>query len=186
MPKPEKVEIVRDVTERFRSSTAVYFVDYQGLTVAEISALRRKLKEKQAELKVAKNTLLRIALLDAELGEAPVLVGPTGVVIAHEDPVISLKVIMEFAKDKPNLKAKGGLMDHAFYDQAQVLAISQLPSKKEMLAQIIGSLQAPAFNLVWALRGVAAGLVYTLQAIAEKPQDAPQEAPLDTPLEANA
>jgi large subunit ribosomal protein L10 len=176
MPKPEKIEIVRDVIERFRSSTAVYFVDYQGLTVAEISALRRKLKEKQAELKVAKNTLLRIALKDAELGEAPILEGPTGVIIAHDDPIIPLKVVMEFAKDKPHLKAKGSLMDHTFYDQAQVLAISQLPTKKEMLAQIVSSLQAPAFNLVWALRGVAASLVYTLQAIAEKQQDIPQDA----------
>jgi large subunit ribosomal protein L10 len=168
MPKPEKVNAVSEIVERFRGSAAVYFVDYQGLTVAEVSSLRRKLKEKQAELKVAKNTLLGIALKISNLGEAPVLVGPTGVVIAHDDPVVPLKVVMDFAKEKPHLKAKGGLLDGRFFDAAQVVLISQLPSRNEMLAQIIGSLQAPIANLVWALQGVSANLVYTLQAIAEK------------------
>jgi large subunit ribosomal protein L10 len=168
MPKPKKIQAVEELSQRFRSSSAIYFVEYKGLTVAEISVLRRKLKEKKAELKVAKNTLMRIALEHAELGRVDILTGPTGIITTQDDPILPLKVVAEFAKEKTALVAKGGLLDGKFFDGAQVVALSKVPPKKELLAQVLGSLQAPLVGLIWALQGVGANLVYMLQAISEK------------------
>jgi large subunit ribosomal protein L10 len=168
MPKPQKVQAVEELSQRFRSSSAIYFVEYKGLTVAEISVLRRRLKEKKAELKVAKNTLTRIALEHAELGKVDILTGPTGLITTQDDPILPLKVVTEFAKEKTALITKGGLLDGKFFDRAQVAALSKVPPKKELLAQVLGSLQAPLVGLIWALQGVGANLVYTLQAISSK------------------
>lgn len=168
MPNPKKVEQLEDIKLALKSSTAVYFLDYQGLNVADISALRRKLKESKAVFKVAKNTLLKIALDEAGLGSVEVLKGPTGVMLTTEDPVVPLKVLMEFAKDKEAIKPKGGFLEGRFYDAAQMRELAKLPSKNELLAQILGSLQLPVQGLLWALQGPMANLVFTLQAIAEK------------------
>ena len=90
MPKLQKVQAVEELSQRFRSSSAIYFVEYKGLTVAEISVLRRKLKEKKAELKVAKNTLMRIALEQAELGKVDILTGPTGITAEVRSELVRL------------------------------------------------------------------------------------------------
>lgn len=168
LPTKKKIKIVEDIQERVRSSKAIYFVDYKGLTVAEISALRRKLKEKRADLKVAKNTLLHIALSETQSVNPQVLEGPTGLVTAFEDPIAPLKVLTEFAKDKTTLKAKGGFLEGRFFSSGEMEALSSLPSKNELLAQIIGSLQAPILGLIWALQGTMTNLVFTLQAISQK------------------
>ncbi len=168
MPNTKKVEQLKDIKLALRSSTAVYFLDYQGLNVADISALRRKLKESKAVFKVAKNTLLRIALDEIGMVPIEVLRGPTGVMLTAEDPVIPLKVLMEFAKDKEAIKPKGGFLEGKFYDAVKMKELAMLPSKNELLAQILGSLQAPVQGLLWALQGPMANLVFTLQAIAEK------------------
>jgi large subunit ribosomal protein L10 len=168
LPNVKKVKQLEDIKQALKNSTALYFLDYQGLNVADISALRRKLKESQAVFKVAKNTLLRIALKEMGISPAEVLRGPTGVMLTIEDPVVPLKALMEFAKEKEAIKPKGGFLEGIFYNAAQIRELSMLPSRSELLAQIIGSLQAPIQGLLWALQGPVSNLIFTLQAIAEK------------------
>lgn len=168
MPNPKKFEQLKEIRGALKGSSAVYFLDYQGLNVADISALRRKLKEARAEFKVAKNTLLKIALDEVGLDASPILRGPTGVLLTMEDPVAPLKVLMEFAKEKEAIKPKGGFLEGKFFDGTQMKELSRLPSKNELLAQILGSLQAPIQGLLWALEGPISNLVFTLQAIAQK------------------
>ncbi|MCR4428996.1 MAG: 50S ribosomal protein L10 [Caldiserica bacterium] len=168
MPNPKKFEQLKEIRGALKGSSAVYFLDYQGLNVADISALRRKLKEARAEFKVAKNTLLKIALDEVGLDASPILRGPTGVLLTMEDPVAPLKVLMEFAKEKEAIKPKGGFLEGKFFDGSQMKELSRLPSKNELLAQILGSLQAPIQGLLWALEGPISNLVFTLQAIAQK------------------
>lgn len=168
MPNLRKIKQLEEIKLALKSSTAMYFLDYQGLNVADISALRRKLKESKAVFKVAKNTLLKMALQEMGMVPAEVLRGPTGVMLTIEDPVAPLKVLMEFAKDKEVIKPKGGLLEGNFFDAAQIKELSRLPTKNELLAQIIGSLKAPVQNLLWALQGPMSNLIFTLQAIAER------------------
>jgi large subunit ribosomal protein L10 len=168
LPNPKKFEQLKEIRGALKGSSAVYFLDYQGLNVADISALRRKLKEARAEFKVAKNTLLKIALDEVGLDASPILRGPTGVLLTMEDPVAPLKVLMEFAKEKEAIKPKGGFLEGKFFDGSQMKELSRLPSKNELLAQILGSLQAPIQGLLWALEGPISNLVFTLQAIAQK------------------
>jgi len=168
LPNPKKVEILEDIKLALKSSTAVYFVDYQGLNVADISALRRKLKENKAVFKVAKNTLLKIALEEAGMGSVEVLKGPTGVMVTAEDPVLPLKALMDFAKDKEAIKPKGGILEGKFCTANEMQRLAQLPSKNNLLAQIVGSLQAPLQGILWALQGPVVNLAFTLQAIAQK------------------
>lgn len=168
MPTKKKMEIIEDIKERVSSSNAIYFVDYKGLTVAEISDLRRKLKEKRADLKVAKNTLLNLALSDTYSLSSEILLGPTGLITAFEDPIAPLKVLTEFAKEKTALKAKGGFLEGRFFSLQEMEVLSQLPSKNALLTQILSSLQAPILGLIWALQDSIANLVFTLQAISQK------------------
>lgn len=168
MPNPKKFEQLKEIKGALKGSSAIYFLDYQGLNVADISTLRRKLREARAEFKVAKNTLLKIALDEVGLDASSVLKGPTGVMLTMEDPVAPLKVLMEFAKEKEAIKPKGGFLEGRFFDAAQMKELSQLPSKNELLAQILGSLQAPVQGLLWALQGPVSNLVFTLQAITQR------------------
>ncbi len=168
LPTKKKMEIIEDIKERVSSSNAIYFVDYKGLTVAEISDLRRKLKEKRADLKVAKNTLLNLALSDTYSLSSEILLGPTGLITAFEDPIAPLKVLTEFAKEKTALKAKGGFLEGRFFSLQEMEVLSQLPSKNALLTQILSSLQAPILGLIWALQDSIANLVFTLQAISQK------------------
>ena len=179
MPNAQKQLVVSELKEIFAESNGAILTDYRGLTVAEVTNLRRKLRDSGAEYHVVKNTLFKIALggeLSPEL--EPLLTGPTAIAFAKGDVVASTKAVLDFltALKKPDIKVKGGFIDGKVYDVAQVTALSKLPSREQLIAQFIGTLNGPAAQLVGTLDSIAAEFVRTIQAIADKQGGAPAEA----------
>jgi len=163
--KKNAVKALREIIEK---STDLIFTDFRGLTVAQLTDLRHKLRQEQASYKVVKNNYMQIAL--QELGKPDVsdfLVGPTGVAFATRDIGPVAKIFVEFAKEVP-LVLKGAIVDGKKMDQAGIDALSKLPSKTELIAKLMGSLKAPATNMVYVLNAVISKLVRTLKAVADK------------------
>ena len=163
-----KQEAIASLRDKINASSDFIFTDYRGLTVLQISQLRKQLREKNAEYHVIKNNFARIAfekLSFPSVGD--VLTGPTAVAFTGADSNEVAKVLVEFAKENP-VKLKGGFVDRAFYDAKQVEAFSKLPGKNQLISMLMSAMQAPLQNLVYALNGVPTKLVRTLQAVADQ------------------
>jgi len=169
MPNAQNVEILAQIKEDLTDVTAMWVVDYRGLTVKEIQQLRRNIRECGAVMKVYKNTLVHRALADMELANLDeILEGPSAFVFAGEDPVAAAKVLKDFAKGNQNMQIKGGMMDGEFVNAAQVEAIASLPSKEQLLGQIAGLISGMARGLAVSISGVSRGLAVATQAVAEQ------------------
>jgi large subunit ribosomal protein L10 len=173
MPNPQKVLIVSELREIVQNSKGAILTDYRGLTVAEVSKLRRKLREFGAEYHIVKNTLYKRALggeISPELEN--LLKGPTAIVFAKDDIVAPAKAILDFVKEtkKQEVKVKGGYIDGKVISVDQVTAISKLPSREQIIGTLIGTLNAPASELVGTLNGIVSEFVRTVQAIADDKQ----------------
>lgn len=166
--RQEKADLVHELTEELKQAQGVIITDYRGLPVADLQTLRRELRGMHASYHIAKNTLLTLALKEAGL-PAPesLLDGPTAVAFLGEDIAGPAKRLSAFFKDK-NLPIKGAILGQSVYDAQGVQDLSQLPTRGELYAQFLGSLQAPASNLVGVLNGVLQQLVSVLQAKAEQ------------------
>lgn len=165
-PRPEKVAIVEELKERFDSSAAVLVTEYRGLKVSELEELRRELKAKGADIKVFKNTLVRIAA--SQSGNSvvePLLEGPTALTFVKDDPAAIAKSLREFAKAKPALVLKGGLMGGKKLGVEETLALADLPSREVLLAQFAGALSAPMQKFASLLKAVPQNFAYALQAL---------------------
>ncbi len=162
-----KVDAIQELKDEFSQVEDFIFADYRGLTVEQITELRGKLREEGATFKVVKNRFAKIAL--QELGRPDVsdkLVGPTAIALSGADSGPVAKILLEFAKDAP-LEVKGGLVAGDVYDIAQVEAFSKLPTKPELIAKLMGTLNAPVQNMVYLLNAVPETFVRTLQAVAD-------------------
>jgi large subunit ribosomal protein L10 len=169
MPNAQNKETLTKIKEDLEGVSAVWVVDYRGLTVKQAQALRRSIREAGAHLTVYKNTLMHIALTDAELPTMDdLLEGPSAFVFAKEDPAAAAKAIKTFAKDNQNLVIKGGMMDGVQYDAAQVEAIASLPSREELMGQIAGMLSGVARGLAVTINGVPQGLAQSISQVAEQ------------------
>lgn len=167
--QPAKLEAVKSLVDQFAGSTGFFFADYRGLTVAQITELRGKLREQKAEFHVVKNNFARIAFreMKEQDGVSDLLTGPTAVTITRDESGVVAKTLLDFTKESP-LQVKGGLVDGMLFDQNQVEAYSKLPGKKELLQMLMGTMNAPMQNFVYALNGIATKLVRTMAAVAEK------------------
>lgn len=169
MPNVQKQEMLAKIKEDLDGVKAVWVVDYRGLTVKEIQALRGDIREADASMKVYKNTLMHIALDEMELPNLDaVLEGPSAFVFAGEDPVASAKALKDFAKKNQNLVIKGGMMDNAFVDAAQVEAIAALPSREELIAKLLGTISNPLVKTVRVLNGPMEAFARCVSAIADQ------------------
>ncbi len=173
MAKPEKVAAVAQIREDLQASQAVFVTDYRGMTVAQMTELRRKLREVGAEYRVVKNTLTRWAAaeVNAEALE-PLLVGPTAVAFAKEDPVGAAKALNEFAKETKILEIRGGWLEGQLMTVDDVQALADLPPREVLLAQVVGGIQAPIAGFVSVLQGTLRSLVYALNAVREQKEKA--------------
>jgi large subunit ribosomal protein L10 len=150
--RAEKQESIREIQEVIQQNEAFYLVDFKGLKVKEISALRDKVRESAGSLKVVKNTLLKKASEGTGLsGASGWMEGPTALAWAGADPIPLAKALVAFAKENPKLKLKGGVVDGKAVDAAAVEILSKLPGINEIRAGLIGLLQAPATKLVRVL-----------------------------------
>lgn len=161
-----KAAVVEEVKSKLSQSMAFVLADYRGLNVAEITQLRRQLREAGAELKVVKNTLTRIATRDLGLqGLDPYLEGPTAIVFTYGDPVAPAKVLTGFAKTKERFQLKAGILQGKVITPAEIKTLAELPSKEELVAKVMGGLKGPLYGLVNVLSGPIRNLVYVLEAV---------------------
>ena len=171
--REEKAALIDELREQLRGTDLVIVTDYRGLTVGQMQTLRRDLRAAGGQFRVAKNTLLRLAAEREDQSDLSSFIdGPTGIAIAEGDMVTVAKAVTTFAKDADALEVRGGLMNGQGISAAEVAALASLPSREEMLAKMLGSMQAPATNLVGVLSGVARSLAYVLQARSEQLQQA--------------
>ena len=171
MPKTrkEKEEIVSNLAEELNKAKSLVFTDYQGLTVSDIQELRNKVQEKEGDYKVIKNSLFQKALEASELKgiEVGEMKGPLALGIGFADEVAPAKEIHTFAKGKETPKMSGGVLEGKYLDNKEITALAQLPSKEELMAKVVGSINAPVSGFVNVLAGNIRGLVSVLNNIKE-------------------
>ena len=165
----DKVAVVEEATRLLAATEALYLSDYRGLKVSELTELRAKLRDGGATLRVLKNTLARRAA--AEAGRAqivPLLSGPTAVTFCGDDPVAPAKALIDFMRTHPQLVVRGGLLQGDTVDADAVRALSMLPPRDVLLAQVVGTMAAPLTGLVTVLQGTISGFARALQQIVEQ------------------
>ena len=162
----EKAETVAAVQLRLKAAKMAIVTEYRGLSVAQITRLRRDIRQAQGEYQVIKNTLVRRALHDTVFAELEKLLeGPNGWVFAYEDPVMLSKALVKFADDHDKLRIKGGVFEGKFMDPAGVKVLSQMPSKPELQAKLLALLNAPATQLVRLIQEPGARVVRLIESI---------------------
>ncbi len=169
MPSAQNTERLEVIKADLADVEAVWVVDYRGLTVKEVQQLRVSIRETGAVMKVHKNTLMQLALKELDMPAMDeVLSGPSAFVFAQGDPVASAKAIKDFAKENEALQIKGGIMDGAFVDAEAVEKIAALPSREELIAKLLGSIQNPLVKTVRVLNGPMEAFARVVNAIAEQ------------------
>ena len=166
--RQDKEAMVRSVAERFEKAKALIFSGYRGLRVSEMNELRAKLRLAQGRMQVVKNRMVKRALKEKGIGELDrYFSGPTAVADADLDPAALAKVLVEFAKDHERLELRGGYMEGKQLTLANIQMLAKLPPREVLYAKMLGSLNAPATNLVGVLQGLSRQLVQVINAIKE-------------------
>lgn len=168
MKREDKARVIEDLAGKMRGGTAV-LVDYQGINVAQSTDLRARSREAGVEFIVAKNTLARRAANEAGVeGLDEYLTGPTALAFS-DDPVASAKLMAEFADQVESFALKGGLLEgERVLDEAGVVALSKLPGRDQLLAQLLGAIQFPVAGLVNVLNAPLRNLAVVMNQVAEQ------------------
>ncbi len=175
MPTEFRKQQVADHLEKLQRSEAVFICEYRGLTVAQLTSIRAKVRKAGGEMKVSRNTLMAIALTEAGLPVPEALMaGPNIYSFAFENAPAVAKVLSEFSKEKGNEKlvVKGGVLGQSVLDAVGVTVLADLPPREVLLAQVVGTIAAPLRGLVTVLSGPARGLVTCLSQLKEKKEAA--------------
>lgn len=152
----QKKQLVDEITDKFKSSTAVVVVDYRGLNVAEVTELRKQLREAGVEFKVYKNTMTRRAVEAAGMdGLNSALTGPNAIAFSTEDVVAPARILNDFAKDHEALEIKAGVIEGNVATVDEIKALAKLPSHEGLLSMLLSVLQAPIRNFALAAKAVA-------------------------------
>ena len=173
MPTAKKEAAIGELKERLEQSGNLFFTNYAGLTVEEITRLRGELRKDGSTYAVAKNTLFSIAAGD-ELAKQleQFLHGPTAIVFAGSDPVAPAKALKKFSDDVKPVEVKAAYIEGRVVDAAQVKVLAALPSREELIAKMVGSIASPLRGLVTVLSGNQSGLVRVLNSIREQKEAA--------------
>ncbi|HZW68132.1 MAG TPA: 50S ribosomal protein L10 [Pseudogracilibacillus sp.] len=151
-----KKQIVEEIAEKFKESDSTVLVDYRGLTVEEVTELRKQLRDNGVEYKVYKNTMSRRAAEAAELDDLKeTLVGPTAIAFGKEDVVTPAKVLHDFAKNHEALEIKGGVIEGRIATLDEIKELSTLPDHDGLVSMLLSVLQAPIRNLAYATKAIA-------------------------------
>lgn len=167
LTKEKKASDIASLKASLEKAKMAVVSDYRGLSVKEITDLRRQLQKVDADYTVAKNTLIKVALKDHPMGEtlAPFLSGPTALAISYGDPVAPAKILSDFMRTSKKTDIRGGVLEGKAVDAGQVKAIAELPSREVLIAKALGSMKSPITGIVMVLSAVPKSLVYTLEAI---------------------
>jgi large subunit ribosomal protein L10 len=169
--REQKAQVIQNVAGALRESSAVFAVDYRGISVAQAAALRTTLRGTDATFTVVKNTLAELAAGEVGAdGLKPLLKGPTAMTFVRGDAAAAAKALRDFRRSTQNtlLEFKGGWMDGQALSPEDVDAIAQLPSKEVLVGRLVGMIASPLSGLVTALNNLPAGLARQLQQIADQ------------------
>lgn len=151
-----KKPIVEEISANIKDAQSVVIVDHRGLTVAEDTELRKQLREAGITYKVYKNTMMNFAFKGTDCeGLAPYLEGPSAIAISKDDATAPARILCKFAKGAKALEIKGGVVEGTVYDSKGIEAISNVPSREELLGKLLGSIQSPITNLARVLNQIA-------------------------------
>ncbi len=151
-----KTAAIEEAKKTFADYNNFIFADYRGMTVEQISSLRKKLREQNAVLKVVKNNFARIAFESMDINDvADYLKGPTVVAMTKEDANVVAKTLFDFAKDAPVLTVKGACVEKEIFDAAKIEAFSKVPGKKELIAMLMSAINGPARQLAATIKAYA-------------------------------
>jgi len=163
--RQKKEEILQELVDKFGKSKSIVFADYRGLDVAGISRLRRKLNESDAEMKIAKKTLINLAAKESKIEIDPSSIeGPVAATFSYEDPLSGIQALFKFSKENNNLKLLGGIIDGEPVSPEVIEKYAKLPSHEELLAKLVGSIKSPTSGFVGVLGGVLGGFVRAISA----------------------
>ncbi len=166
MIREEKEALVMDLHEKLKKAKAAILTDFVGLNVAEMTALRRKLKNSAVEYKVVKNTLLRRASQDTEMQRIlDHVIGPTAIAITYDDPLVLAKILTEFSKEQPSLRIKAGIVTGSIMTAEDIKFLATLPSKDVLIAKLIYIMRSVPTRFVYALKSPLNQIVMILESI---------------------
>lgn len=168
-PRADKVAKVAEIAERLEAAPAVFVVEYRGLTVADLAAVRGELREAGAAMTVYKDSLARRAATAAGLDVInDFLTGPTAITFAGDDTVAAAKALDKAAKANPQFVLRGGAFGAAAMSVDDITALAELPSRDELLAKFAGGLQAPLVKTAGLLQALPRNFAYGLSALIEQ------------------
>jgi large subunit ribosomal protein L10 len=169
VPKPRKIKIVGDLTDKVSRARSIYFTEYKGLTVAELTELRRQCRQKNVDYLVCKNTFSRRVLTEQGFQDAlKHLDGPTALAFGYQDPAVPAKVLSDFAAKNDKLILKGGVFEGKFITAKDIQAIKDLPSREVALAMLLGVMNAPVQGVYNVFAGMLRDLVSVIDQIIEQ------------------
>lgn len=152
----QKKQVVQEIVEKFKESQTSIVVDYRGLDVAQVTELRKQLREEGVEFHVYKNTMTRRAVKEVELdGLNDVLVGPNAIAFSKDDVVAPARILNNFAKENEELEIKGGVIEGKVATLEQIKELADLPNYEGMVSMLLSVLQAPIRNFAYAAKAVA-------------------------------
>jgi len=167
--REKKEQLVSWYTDLFSRSSAAILTDYRGLTMADITQLRRKLQETQSEYHVTRNRLMKLALKEAKLPvPEDLLEGPTATGFCFEEVPAVAKVLVDFSKASKTLVIKGGILGNRIINADEVTSLAELPPREILLAQVLGTIQGPAGGITRTIAGSIRSVLYVLKARVEQ------------------
>lgn len=171
--RQKKEQVVAEIKEKLEQSSAVILTDYRGLNVSQVTKMRAELRQAGVEFKVLKNTLTSLAANEVGMSELDqYLEGPTALAFSVDDPVAPAKILVKYAKEFKKLEIKGGVLEGKVVDMEAVKALADLPSREELLAQVLRGMQSPMAGFAGALSGLMRNFVYVLDAVRQQKAEA--------------
>ena len=174
MPNQKNIKKLKELKEKISKAKSLIFTTYTGLSANQMNTLKAKVSETNAEVTIAKNTLIKKALAEAPAVPidpsvaSPDLIGQTATIFIYEEPLGPIKALFEFIKETKLPEVKMGIINKVFTTAAQLEILSNLPSKEQLLTQILRGLKSPISGIVNVLEGPQRNFVYALKAISDK------------------
>jgi len=163
LTRQQKQKILDDLKEKIERQKAMIFIDFTGLKVKDLSALRKKLKETDNELKIAKKTLINLVLKEKRIEiEIKKLLGEVAIVFGYKEEITPAKIIWQFSQENPNLKILGGILENRFREAEKIIELAKLPTREELLTRLVRGISTPISNFINVLQGNIKGLINVL------------------------
>ncbi len=174
MKRGDKAEVIDDLKNLLAEAKVAMLADYQGLSVSELTELRKLLRQQGIALRVVKNSLARLASKGTELQELePHLAGPTAMVFGMGDPTLPAKLLASYAKTKPTFRIKAGFVEGKVLAKQDALALADLPPCEVLMGRLAGVLQSPLRSLLVSLQGPLRSFLIALEAVRQKKEQGP-------------